>query len=39
MIPAHRSVSTVVAGAGRRVLRLLNDTHHLTTAERDFATY
>jgi broad specificity phosphatase PhoE len=37
--PAHASVSIVVAGEGRRVLRLLNDTHHLTTAEGDFATY
>jgi broad specificity phosphatase PhoE len=37
--PAHASVSIVAAGEGRRVLRLLNDTHHLTTAEGDFATY
>jgi len=37
--PAHTAVSVVVAGQGRRVLRLLNDTHHLTTAEGDFATY
>jgi broad specificity phosphatase PhoE len=37
--PAHASVSIVVAGEGRRVIRLLNDTHHLTTAEGDFATY
>jgi len=37
--PAHASVSIVVAGEGRRVVRLLNDTHHLTTAEGDFATY
>jgi broad specificity phosphatase PhoE len=37
--PAHTSVSIVVAGEGRRVLRLLNDTHHLTTAEGEFATY
>jgi broad specificity phosphatase PhoE len=37
--PAHASVSIVVAGAGRRVVRLLNDTHHLTTAEGDLATY
>lgn len=37
--PAHASVSIVVSGEGRRVLRLLNDTHHLTTAEGDFATY
>jgi broad specificity phosphatase PhoE len=37
--PAHTSVSIVAAGGGRRVIRLLNDTHHLTTAEGDFATY
>jgi len=37
--PAHASVSIVVSGEGRRVLRLLNDTHHLTTAEGDFASY
>jgi broad specificity phosphatase PhoE len=37
--PAHASVSIVAAGEGRRVLRLLNDTHHLTTAEGDFASY
>jgi probable phosphoglycerate mutase len=37
--PAHASVSIVAVGQGRRVVRLLNDTHHLTTAEGDFATY
>ncbi|MGH2670132.1 MAG: histidine phosphatase family protein [bacterium] len=37
--PAHTSVSVVVCGEGRRILRLLNDTHHLTTAEGEFATY
>lgn len=37
--PAHASVNIAVAGDGRRVLRLLNDTHHLSTAEGDFATY
>lgn len=37
--PAHASVNIAVAGEGRRVLRLLNDIHHLTTAEGDFATY
>lgn len=37
--PAHASVSIVLAGEGRRVVRLLNDTHHLTTAEGSFATY
>ncbi|MDO8614930.1 MAG: histidine phosphatase family protein [Dehalococcoidia bacterium] len=37
--PAHASVNIVVAGGARRVLRLLNDTHHLTTGEGEFATY
>jgi len=37
--PAHTSVSIVVSGEGRRILRLLNDVHHLTTAEGEFATY
>jgi probable phosphoglycerate mutase len=37
--PGHASVSIVAAGDGRRIVRLLNDTHHLTTAEGDFATY
>ncbi len=37
--PAHASVNIVAVGRGRRVLRLLNDTHHLTTAEGEFATY
>lgn len=37
--PAHASVSIVAVGQGRRVIRLLNDTHHLTTAEGNFATY
>ncbi|HEY5625454.1 MAG TPA: histidine phosphatase family protein [Dehalococcoidia bacterium] len=37
--PAHASVNIAVAGDGRRVLRLINDTHHLTTAEGDHATY
>jgi broad specificity phosphatase PhoE len=37
--PAHASVSIVAAGRGRRVLRLLNDVHHLRTAEGDFHTY
>jgi broad specificity phosphatase PhoE len=37
--PAHASVNIAVAGEGRRILRLLNDTHHLSTAEGDFATY
>jgi broad specificity phosphatase PhoE len=37
--PAHTSVNIVVAGEGRRIVRLLNDTHHLTTAEGDFASY
>ena len=37
--PAHASVNIAVVGDGRRVLRLVNDTHHLSTAEGDFATY
>ena len=38
--PAHTSVNIVaVATGGRRVLRLLNDIHHLQTAEGDFLTY
>jgi broad specificity phosphatase PhoE len=37
--PAHASVSIVDAGDDRRVLRLLNDTHHLRTSEGDFASY
>ena len=37
--PAHTSVSIVASGEGRRVLRTVNDTHHLRTAEGDFATY
>ena len=37
--PAHTSVNIAVAGQGRRVLRLLNDTHHLSTGEGEFTTY
>lgn len=37
--PAHTSVNIVVAGGGRRVLRTLNDTHHLRTGEGDFLSY
>ena len=37
--PAHASINTVVAEGGRRVLRLLNDTHHLNTGEGDFLSY
>ena len=37
--PAHTAVNLVAAGAGRRVLRSLNDVHHLMTAEGDFLTY
>jgi len=37
--PAHASVSIAVAGGSRRVVRLLNDIHHLRTAEGDFLTY
>jgi broad specificity phosphatase PhoE len=37
--PAHTSLSIVAAGQGRRVIHLLNDTHHLRTGEGDFHTY
>jgi broad specificity phosphatase PhoE len=37
--PGHTSVSIVAAGDGQRVLRLLNDEHHLRTAEGNAATY
>ena len=37
--PAHASISIVVAGEGRRVLRLLNDTGHLRTGEGEFLSY
>jgi broad specificity phosphatase PhoE len=37
--PAHTSVSIVGAGEGRRVLRLLNDTHHLQTSEGPLVSY
>jgi len=37
--PAHASISVVAVGEGRRILRLLNDTHHLTTSEGEFTTY
>jgi broad specificity phosphatase PhoE len=37
--PAHASVNIVVAGQGKRVLRLLNDTHHLTTGEGELVSY
>jgi len=37
--PAHSSVNIVAVGDGRRVIRSLNDTHHLRTAEGDFLTY
>jgi broad specificity phosphatase PhoE len=37
--PAHTSINIVVAGGERRVLRLLNDTHHLQSGEGDFLTY
>jgi len=37
--PAHTSVSIVASGESRRVLRSMNDTYHLRTAEGDFATY
>jgi broad specificity phosphatase PhoE len=37
--PAHASISIVAVGQGRRIVRLLNDTHHLTTGEGEFTTY
>ncbi len=37
--PAHTAVSIVVCSGARRVVRLLNDTHHLTTGEGDATTY
>jgi broad specificity phosphatase PhoE len=37
--PAHTAVNIVVAGGDRRVLRNLNDVHHLTTGEGDVLTY
>jgi broad specificity phosphatase PhoE len=37
--PAHTSLNVVAAGDGRRVLRLLNDVHHLRTEAGDFHTY
>ncbi len=37
--PAHTAISVVGAGRGRRILRSLNDVHHLLTAEGDFHTY
>ncbi|MEO8456763.1 MAG: histidine phosphatase family protein [Chloroflexota bacterium] len=37
--PAHASISIVAVGEGRRIVRLLNDTHHLTTGEGEFTTY
>lgn len=37
--PAHTSVNIIMAGHNRRVLRLLNDVHHLRTEEGDLHTY
>lgn len=37
--PAHTSVSIVAAGAGLRVVNLLNDVSHLRTVEGDFRTF
>jgi broad specificity phosphatase PhoE len=37
--PAHSSVNVVAVGGSRRVVRSLNDIHHLRTAEGDFLTY
>jgi len=37
--PAHTAINVVAAGGDRRVLRSLNDVHHLVTAEGDFLSY
>jgi probable phosphoglycerate mutase len=37
--PAHTSINIAAAGGDRRVLRSLNDVHHLVTAEGDFLSY
>ena len=37
--PAHTSINVVAVGRGRRVIRLLNDIHHLRTGEGDFSSY
>jgi broad specificity phosphatase PhoE len=37
--PAHTSVNVVAAGEGIRALHLLNDTHHLQTAEGSFLSH
>jgi broad specificity phosphatase PhoE len=37
--PAHTSINTIVAGEGRRVLRHLNDAHHLRTPEGELLSY
>lgn len=37
--PAHSSVNIVAVGGSRRIVRTLNDIHHLRTAEGDFLTY
>ena len=37
--PAHTSINIAVAGRNRRVLRSLNDVHHLLSAEGDLNTY
>lgn len=37
--PAHTSISVVAAGHGVRAVHLLNDTHHLRTAEGEFLTH
>ena len=37
--PAHASVSIVAAGRGRRAVQLLNDVHHLSSAEGRYVTY
>jgi broad specificity phosphatase PhoE len=37
--PAHTSINVAAAGGDRRVLRSLNDVHHLMTGEGDFLSY
>jgi broad specificity phosphatase PhoE len=37
--PAHTSINVVATGEGRRVLRSLNDVHHLRVGEGEFLTY
>ncbi len=37
--PAHTAINVVAVGGARRVLRTLNDIHHLRTGEGEFLTY